>query len=335
LRLFQSIFGLADSAGRYPESLVDLATERAVECTDARLRFHPGYRKRLRRPIVQAIDHVVALVDTIPAPMSTSASARSDDPVLSALFASGDAMLDTFTRDAALTAFLATPDGIGVEQLNTLLLTERAERNILGMDLVGEQVRRDVPQVAVSFTAHRLLDPSASEAETRRQLRRRAFDHLLTLALGRIAGARTERAELMRQRDLLRRKLAALERAGWSFERPASEHPDQATLESELDTISAQLDELGAEQGVLAAHLDILAELLADAPRQLWADRITLFLDPMNIQRAPNDPTARRIELLELTNSAGRRAVMVPLTIRPRDLPERVDLVTAAERYLR
>lgn len=335
MRLFQSIFGLDDSAGGYPESLIELATERAVECTDARLRFLPGYRKRLRRPIVQAIDQVVALVDAIPSPRSTGASARSDDPVLSALFASADAMRDTFARDAALTDFLATADGAGTEQVHALLLTERVERNILGMDLVGEQVRRDVPQVAVSFTAHRLLDPSASEAETRRQLRRRAFDHLLTLALGRIAGARTERAELMRQRDLLRRKLVALEQAGWSFERPESAHPDRAALETELDDITAQLEALGAEQGVLAAHLDILAELLTDAPRQLWADRLTLFLDPMNIQREPNDPTARRIELWELTNSAGRRAVMVPLTITPRDLPEREDLVTAAERYLR
>ena len=82
---------------------------------------------------------------------------------------------------------------------------------ILGMDLVGDRVQKDVAQVTVSFSGHRLLDPGCSEAETRRQLKRRAFDHLLSLALTRIAGMRVEREDLKRQRDLLRRKLAALE----------------------------------------------------------------------------------------------------------------------------
>jgi len=60
-------------------------------------------------------------------------------------------------------------------------LTSIAPGRTLGMDLVGDQVHRDVPQVTVSFSAHRLLDPAASADETRRQLKRRAFDHLLTM----------------------------------------------------------------------------------------------------------------------------------------------------------
>ena len=54
----------------------------------------------------------------------------------------------------------------------------------------------------------------------------------------------------------------------------------------------------------------------------------------MNIQRDARDPTARRIELWELRNARGRRAVMLPLCVAPGDLPEREDFVTAAQRYL-
>ncbi|WP_295407669.1 hypothetical protein [uncultured Thiocystis sp.] len=334
MKLFQSMFGGGETLGRYPESLIDLATERAVDGTDSRLRLLPGYRKRLREPVIKAIDHVVALVDAIQEPLPADAREHGLEPRLAAVFSSAGDMLDRFGRDPALSAFLASAEGRGVGRVTALLLAERVERTILGMDLVGDQVRRDVPQVAVSFAAHRLLDPHPSESETRRQLKRRAFDHLLTLALTRIAEARVERADLTRQRDLLRRKLTALERGGWSFEPVAGGAPDPATLLAELDAITAQLNTLGVDQGVLVAHLGIVVEILGDAPRQLWAEPTTLCLDAMNIQRDARDPSARSIEFLELCNARGRRVVMLPLSLAPGELPAREDLVTAAQRYL-
>jgi hypothetical protein len=250
------------------------------------------------------------------------------------MFASAAEMLDTFARDTTLEAYLQTPEGATAKQISALLLAERVEKTFLGMDLVNDQVRRDVPQVAVSFTGHRLLDPRADAAEMRRQLKRRAFDHLLTLALARIAEVRVEREELTRQRDLLRRKCAALERGGWSFEPAPNGSRNPAELAAELDAISAQLDALGADKNVLKAHLDIVAGSLGEAERQLWAEQISLCLDPMNIQRDPHDPTTRRIDLQELHNARGRRAVLLPLVVTPAELPPREDFVTAAQRYL-
>lgn len=74
------------------------------------------------------------------------------------------------------------------------------EKNIPGNDLVGDYVWRDVAQVAVNFSGHRLVEPTTNEADTRRQLKRRAFDRQLTLALSGIAEARGSRPDLSRQR---------------------------------------------------------------------------------------------------------------------------------------
>lgn len=137
MNLFQSIFRGGESRGRYPESLIEAAIERAVEGTDARLRLLPGYRKRLRVPVIQAIDQVVALVDTIPAPLVAGRRGHGEDPRLAAVFSSAEDMLRTFGRDPALTAFLAAPEGADAERVTCLLLAERVERNILGMDLVA------------------------------------------------------------------------------------------------------------------------------------------------------------------------------------------------------
>lgn len=334
MRLLQSIFGGRETRGRYPETLIAAAIERAVDGTDPRLRLLPGYRKALREPVIQAADQIVALVDGLPACINAGYADHGNDARLGAVFASARSMHELFSRDAALTAYLSSPEGRGAGQLTALLLAERDERNILGMELVGDQVQREVAQIAVSFSGHRLLEPTASEEETRRQLKRRAFDHLLTLALGRIAEARVERADLARQRDLLRRRLAAFEHGGWSLEATDAAPEDRVALEADLDAVTAQLDALGADSELLHAHLEMVADLLRNAGTQLWAEGVVLSLDAMNIRRNEHDPTARRIDLVELHSGSGRRAVLLPLAIPVAELPPREDLVTAAQRYL-
>ena len=332
MKLFQSIFG-GESAGRYPETLIEEAIERTVDGTDSRLRLLPGYRKRLRKPVIHAIDQVIALVDAIPAPETASLGGYRNDVRLAALFASAEEMLQIFGRDKALSEYLSSHEGRSADSVTTLLLARREEKHILGMDLVGDAVRRDVAQVSVNFTGHHLVEPRSSEAEVRRFLKRRAFDHLLALALSQIAEARVERADLTRQRDLLRRKLMALKQGAWTFEGPESGQPDEASLQADLDTVEGQLKELGADEGVLKTHLEMVAERLGDAEHQLWFEEIDLCLGPMNIRRDRDYPSARHMVFQELQNAQGVRAVMLPIAIAPRDLPAREDFLTAAERY--
>lgn len=333
MTLFQSIFGGGgDVRGRYRKSFLQAAIERAVDGTDSRLRLLPGYRKRLLEPVVTAIDHVVALVDDLPPPLTATRRNYSDDPRLAAVFASAQAMLDELGRDKTLRGFLAGP-GRGATRVTALIMAEREEHHILGRDLVDGMMRRDVPQVTVNFTGHRLLDPGPAEVEVRRHLKRRAFDHLLTLALARIGATQVERADLVRQRDLLRHKLVALERGGWTFKRPREPAPDLRVLRAELERINTQLHAVGADDRVLQVHLDIVAEVLSDARRQVWSRDISLHLDAMNIERHPRDPSAHRIILREVRNAQGRSAIVLLLTFAPTDLPPREDFLTAAERY--
>jgi hypothetical protein len=334
MRLFQSIFGGGETLGRYPESLIEAAIKRAVDGTDPRMRLVSGYRKRLRKPVIHAIDQVIALVDRIPAPVPAGVDGYRDDFRLASLFASSDEMLQIFARDKALREFLSCNDGLGAERVTTLLLARRVEKNILGIDLVGDLVKRDVAQVSVNFTGHHLLEPRAGEEESRRFLKRRAFDHLLALALNQITEARVERADLSRQRELLQRQLRAMKGGALTFEGPEAGQPDEASLQADLDAVSTHLQALGADAGVLRAHLEIVAERLGEAERQLWSEEISLCLGPMNIRRDPDYPSARQIVLQELHNARGMQAVILPIAIAPSDLPPREDLVAAAERHL-
>jgi hypothetical protein len=334
MRLFQSIFGGRETVGHYPESLIEMAIERTVDGTDPLLRQVPGYRKRLRQPVIHALDHVVTLVDGFPATAAAGPSDYRNDPRLEALFASAEEMHQVFARDRALSEYLSGSEELGAERVTALLMARRNERNILGMDLVGDQVRRDVAQVTVSFSGHHLLEPQTMEEECRRFLKRRAFDHLLALALAQIADVRVERADLRRQRDLLQRKLRTMKRGTLSFDQPDPGEPDAAGIQAEFDAVSRQLQALGADAGLLKAHLEVVAELLAEAERQLWSKEIQLCLGPMHVRRDPGDPSGRMIVVHELQTSRGARAVVLPIAIDPRDLPRQEDFVSAAQRYL-
>jgi hypothetical protein len=335
LRLFQSIFGRGEAVGRYPETLIDQAIERAVDGTDPRIRVLRGYQKRLRAPVIHAIDEVVSLGDAIPDPLTAGVEGYRNDFRLAALFASADEMLRIFGHDKALSQYLSSRDGRGAGQVSTLLLARLEQKNVLGMDLVGDQVRRDVAQVSVSFSGHHLLEPRASDEELKRYLKRRAFDHLLALALDQITQVRMDRADLARQRELLQRQLRTMKRGALTFdEGPEAGSSDESSLQAELDDVSGQLQALGADEDVLKTHLEIVAERLEQAERQLWLDEISLHLGPLNIQCDPDNPSARLIVLKELRNARGARAVALPVRIAPRDLPPRPDFLTEAQRYL-
>jgi len=333
LKLFQSIFGRETEKERYPESLIEAAIERAVDGTDSRLRLVSGYKKQLRPAIIHAIDHVVALVERTPPPVAAGRADYRSEQRLTALFASADHMLEVFGNGDVLKAFRDGALGSS-ERVTAMLLAERTEKKILGKDLVGDRVQNDVAQVVINFGGHRLVEPTKDEVHTRRQLKRRGFDHLLTLALKRMTEDRVQRADLSQQRDLLRRKLSTLERGGWSFEAQEGARPDPEALTTELQAIESELAKLGSDSGLLQARLDTLIDLLGQAEQQLWASDLVVHLDRMNIQRDAQDPSAHRIELLELQNAAGRHLVALMVSLLPAELPPPKDLSALAARYL-
>jgi len=199
------------------------------------------------------------------------------------------------------------------------------------------ELRHDVAQVTVGFGKHRLLDPTGAEDETRRLLKRRAYDHLLSLALAAIAGAQGERVELERERDLLRSKLAALAAGHWGFGDDEGEGADAApsdpqALQRRIQGIDAELGKLST--GKLQTHLDLVAEVLSEAPKNLYGETLTLCVDRQGVKQAQPTPLAPPITLTLLHNAAGRSLVVRMVGIARADLPPPPDFLREAQRYL-
>src|SRR5512139_746677 len=338
LKLFQSIFRPgADKLGTYPEDLIERAIERAVDGTDRRLRAVTGYKKRLRPAVIHAIDHVVGLVDSLPPPLELDRRNYGTDAELNAYFASVDHMNEILSRDAEMRQWQKSPGSSAAERVFALLIMELRERNVLGVALDGNELRHDVAQVTVSFNKHRMVDPTDVEDETRRLLKRRAFDHLLTLALGGFAEAHGERGDLQRERDLLRSKLAALTAGHWGFgddaDEAAGEAPsDPLALEQRIKDIDAQLSTLST--GLLQTHLDVLVDVLAGAEKNLRGERVTLSIDRQGVKQSQTSAAAPPITLATLHNAAGRSVVVRLTSLARADLPPPPDFLREAQRFL-
>jgi hypothetical protein len=333
-KVFQSIFGGGERKGAaYPPALVEAAIDRALDATDPRIRAVSGHRKRLQPAVIHAIDHVVALVEAMPAPVEASAASYGSDARLSSFFASTDRMAEVFGADRALIEFLASAGDPGTGPILAVLFVERSEKKVLGMAVQGDQVMQEVSQVQVSFDKHRLVDPSATEEELRKKLRHRAFDHLLSMALTRIVEVGNEREALEQSQSMLRAKLRALQSARFGFSEEGGENAEPAALEAKLAEIEGKLAETGSGATALPRHLELLVESLAAAEKQLYAEPVTVLMDRLGIRQGTPGPTTVELQLRELHNAVGHAVVSLPIAI-PRSEIRKRDIEAEVRRAL-
>jgi hypothetical protein len=318
LRLFYSIFGDEKPAQNYPKKLVQAAIERAVDGTDPSLRGLLGYNRKLRPAVLHAIDHVVDLVDNLEDALELSQKKFGKDPLLRLFFISSQHVGNLLESDPMLTEFREEAGHAG-KPAWALLSMECEQRQSFGVAQQGGTISRDVPFATVSMAAHRLLDLALDLVETKRLLKRRAFDHLLTLALSRIAAVQGVRKDLMNHRTLLQSKLEFLQRGRWGFGGFGREvTPQAAELQQKLDEIQIQLSEVGGDDRYLEKNLEILVDVLGNAEKQIWTQPLALIVDRMGIRRNKASADAPELMLTEIHNNVGRRLVVRLVMVPPK-----------------
>jgi hypothetical protein len=323
LRLLQSIFGHGETTGGFPETIVRKAIERAVDGTDPWLRSVPGYRKKLRPSVLRAIEHVVALVDGLPPPVTMSSESYRDDPRVKAFFISMTEMREIFGKDRNLADYLRRSEAAS-RPVTALLFMEKKENRILGVEMSGDTVMRDVPQVTVSFESHLLMDPAEKEEETRLLLKRRAFDYLIRVALQRISAAKSDRKDLERRNALLKAKLDVLRRGGWGFaEDESSPEYTVSELEENLRRIEAQLAALGSDDRMLGSYLDIVIDVLGQPAEHLRGEQEILIVDRMGIKREQVSSNTLELTITTLLDTAGRCRVAQLVSLPGEELSSR------------
>lgn len=209
-RLTNKLLGaLTGKYERLDEQDIERAIDIILEETDPRLRLVRGYKRKLRKPVIRSLVYVNRLVARIPGAFEINRRNFGSNPQVNALFGSADDIDDLVSRSRALKKYFDEYPERDVAY--TTLVMTRTEKNVLGVELSGDMMKRDVAKVAVNFTGHRLVICGSSESELRDSLRWRGIHNLAIIALENIAHLKMKTSELEKQRLLLKIKLRDLQ----------------------------------------------------------------------------------------------------------------------------
>ncbi len=223
---------------------------------------------------------------------------------------------------------------------------QRAERTVLGMEIRGDTVQRDVKQTSVSFTDHRLTEFNGDEDATRWQPKANAFDHLVERALVRIVTARSRQDQLKSTRALLNVKLKRMQQGNWGFESrlgtgntsgrdAAKPDIDFESLERQIAEIEAELRTLSTDSASLDKSLQEVISVLDQPEANLRLDRIKLTLDAMSVKRSEaTDKGVTNLEMDEVFLGDGPRFIVQLVDFSLAEISSGADLMQRAARSL-
>jgi K+/H+ antiporter YhaU regulatory subunit KhtT len=180
--------------------------ENVVDGTDSKIRLVPGYKKKLQNIIQSSLEFADDLVDQIPKAIEVSGHTFASDPYVNAFFTNVTDLQSIVCHSSEIHDYMEdNNDDSG--SCCALLCMKRTEKTVMGMELSGSMLKRDVLQVAVSFSDHRIYSPAPSEPETREGLKTCLFHGLTTNALERIAKLQLASHRLQSQRQMLQARL--------------------------------------------------------------------------------------------------------------------------------
>lgn len=341
LNFLQSIFASRpETADQYDEKLIEAATQRILDGTDPRLRSLSGYRSRLRDAVGRSVEHVIGLVDALPPALELQPDRYGLDPYLRAFFASPQHLEEVIGSSRSILDYVGSHAAPVPSNLFCGFGVEYEVRKVLGMEMRGEIMEREVAQEVVNFQQHRLVTPAEDESDCRWEIKKRAFDNLIQTALQRIVAARSRRSELQRQRDLLRRKLEVLAKGDFALGPmlggdEADTHPDIAALERQIGDIESELREVPADHRTLETSLDQIVEVFQHPEQHLWVTPVELRINRMGVKiDSANTGGVIELSLHEAQTSTGLRRCFMVVRI-PTPHPRSTgDFLKEASRYL-
>jgi hypothetical protein len=265
------------AAARAREGELQTAIERVVDEINPRIRALVSYRKKLRPCVERSLAYCSDLVTRVPESIEVSSKTWGRDPAVKAFFSGTGDLRRVISHSKELCEFF--DQHFAADYCYALLSMERRERTVLGMEMHGEVIKRDVKQTAVSFTDHRVVKPSLSEPELRENLKQRAFESLIAFALERITELVAARHLLEEQQQLMemQRKVAQL--------RSTSLEPliaDKGGTTIDIEALREQAN--NARLSTLEDYIDRISDVLGDPQKHLRLDRIDMHLSKMNIK---------------------------------------------------
>jgi hypothetical protein len=307
-----------------------------AEAVEPKVRMHGRYRQKLEPCVRHAIAHLRAIGREGLEPVLLTREAWASDARVNAFFATADDVRACLGRSHDLRRYY---EQSGAQEAYALLGMKKDERSVLGMDLKGDTVQREVAQVAVSFSGHRVVAPSATLAATRLEVGRRLILRLAQVALSRILAADAKAGELQQHKEYLgaRLRMLRLARDGMQgiVEDPATIGQEMKDIERRLKETVEGYIEAKASGATLEGYLAQIDGVFSQAAQHVALSHTPLRVSQLGV-RVDGDASGpvNELSLAELSIGPGFRAAIAVVRCPREEMPSKEELIAQAERSL-
>ena len=269
--LFEQLFG--HDQGKDTPVLLS-AIERAVSRVEPLLRQTRGYRGIYRKSVARALEYANSLAASVPGPVMVNRETYAKDAFIHALFPSVDIVTEAFCASMAVRDYYRKFPH--TDELFALMGMRRVEKNMMGLELSGEIIHRDVVQKAVYFTNHTIENLASTEKQARELIALSFFDSLVGKVKKRVEARKQERQAQLQEKNLLTSRL----RTADAQTRPALEEKLSRMLAS-MQSTAGSLD--------LRNYIEDFEAVLLNPEQHLHLNQIPIVLDSMGIRRESAD----------------------------------------------
>lgn len=284
------------------DTYVNQIVEQVVDSIDPRLRGVARYAWKIRPAVERMLEYADHACAILPGPIEFSTDAWSDDPCVRALFATATEMQTVFSQNPDIAEHFKSPLSTDAY---VILGMQKTEKTVYGVEMNGQVMRRDVPQISVSFGDYRLSRPAAHEQELRVRLRERALNEFIAQALSRVAELSDRKEGIRKRKTSLQVNLKALERrqAGFSqlYESDLDLQTKISNTKKSLADVEQECSDIRDSFGTLSDVLEHVVAMLSEPEDLIDVMPFTLCLDKMNRLLEPReaDP-GQRITLAQV-----------------------------------
>lgn len=156
--------------------------ESFVDASNNKMRAVYGYSDKLREHVRALYNHVLQIADAIPPPVDLSREAFGKNPLVNALFVTGNDIEGLFKADPDVGDYFRAHPKSQVPVIYALLTAGKSEKRTLGIGMVGDMLVHDMPQEAVNFSSHKFHTLCASGEELSTALKQYLFGGIVALA---------------------------------------------------------------------------------------------------------------------------------------------------------
>lgn len=250
------------------------AVEHAVSAVEPLLMQTGGYPDRYRGPVSAALAYSKQLADSLPGPVNIDRDAYARDALVHALFPDINAIADAISSSLSMQEYLHKAPS--ASEFYALMGMRRIDKKLMGMELLGSTLQRDVVQQATYFISHTIENPSPDEVLTREKIAAKFFHSLVGKVKARIEQRRQSKEVLLEKRKNLMHQLHSAN----DIERAATE--ERLTMLADgLQSIIESLE--------LDRYLEDFEAVLLHPEEYLRLNQTSIRLDSMGIRRTTGD----------------------------------------------